>query len=93
MKKALFTGSCVALVTPFTEDGVNWDKLESLIEWHIAQGTDAILTCGQPDDPSDPGFTSQTELYSAGQLRPVRFTPDDVAAATVGTAQVVTGYR
>ncbi len=54
---------------------------------------DAILTYGQPDDPSDPGFTSQTELYSAGQLRPVRFTPDDVAAATVGTAQVVTGYR
>jgi 4-hydroxy-tetrahydrodipicolinate synthase len=52
MKKALFTGSCVALVTPFTEDGVNWDKLESLIEWHIAQGTDAILTCGTTGESS-----------------------------------------
>jgi 4-hydroxy-tetrahydrodipicolinate synthase len=52
MKKALFTGSCVALVTPFTEDGVNWDKLESLIEWHIAQGTDAILTCGPTGESS-----------------------------------------
>ena len=52
MKKALFTGSCVALVTPFTDDGVNWDKLESLIEWHIAQGTDAILTCGTTGESS-----------------------------------------
>ncbi len=52
MMKALFTGSCVALVTPFTEDGVNWDKLESLIEWHIVQGTDAILTCGTTGESS-----------------------------------------
>lgn len=52
MKKALFTGSCVALVTPFTEDGVDWGKLESLIEWHIEQGTDAILTCGTTGESS-----------------------------------------
>ena len=41
MKKTLFTGSCVALVTPFTSTGVDFDKLEELIEWHIKEGTDA----------------------------------------------------
>jgi 4-hydroxy-tetrahydrodipicolinate synthase len=46
MKKNLFTGSCVALVTPFTESGVDYEKLEELIEWHIKEGTDAILICG-----------------------------------------------
>lgn len=47
MKKPIFTGSGVAIVTPFTENGsVNYDKFEELIEWHIAEGTDAIIVCG-----------------------------------------------
>lgn len=46
MKKALFKGSCVALVTPFTENGVNYSKLEELIEFQINNKTDAILICG-----------------------------------------------
>lgn len=52
MKKPLFTGSCVALVTPFTDDGVNFEKLESLIEWQIKEGTDAILICGTTGEAS-----------------------------------------
>lgn len=52
MKKPLFIGSCVALVTPFTENGVNYDKLEELIEWHISEGTDAILICGTTGEAS-----------------------------------------
>lgn len=44
---AIFTGSGVAIVTPFTrENTVNFDKLATLIEWHIQQGTDAIIVCG-----------------------------------------------
>ena len=40
-------GSIVALVTPFDEDGsVNFDQLERLVEFHVEQGTDAILTLG-----------------------------------------------
>ncbi len=43
----LFTGSGVAIVTPFTEDNqVNFEKLGELIDWHIAQSTDAIIVCG-----------------------------------------------
>ena len=46
MKKPIFTGSGVAIITPFTEDGVNYNKMSELIEMHIAQGTDAIIVCG-----------------------------------------------
>lgn len=46
---ALFAGSGVALITPFTEKTefeVNFEKIAELIEWHIEQGTDAIIVCG-----------------------------------------------
>lgn len=43
----LVKGSIVALVTPFNEDGsVNFHKLGELIEFHIANHTDAILVLG-----------------------------------------------
>lgn len=46
MKTAPFTGSAVALITPFTESGVDFKKLDELIEFHIANKTDAIVVCG-----------------------------------------------
>lgn len=46
MKKPIFTGSGVAIITPFNEQGVDFDKFKELIEWHIAEGTDAIIVCG-----------------------------------------------
>ena len=46
-------GSIVALVTPFHADGsVNFDKLRELAEWHVASGTDAILTLGTTGESS-----------------------------------------
>ena len=52
MKKPLFTGSGVAIVTPFTEDGVDFEKLGELIEFHIAKKTDAIIICGTTGEAS-----------------------------------------
>lgn len=44
---AIFTGSGVAIITPFHEDGsVNYGKLEELIDFHCAHGTDSIIICG-----------------------------------------------
>lgn len=43
----IFKGSAVALVTPFTKDNkVDFDKLGELVEYQIANGTDAIVSCG-----------------------------------------------
>jgi len=43
---SIFQGSAVAIVTPFNEQGVNFKKLEELLEWHVKEGTDAIVICG-----------------------------------------------
>ena len=44
---AIFKGAGVAIVTPMYEDGkVNYDKLEELLEYQIANSTDAIIICG-----------------------------------------------
>ncbi len=52
MKKPLFTGSAVALVTPFNEKGVDYAKFEELIEYHIANQTDALVVCATTGESS-----------------------------------------
>ena len=48
-----FSGSYVALVTPFHADGsVNFDKLRELVNWQIAQGTDGIVALGTTGESS-----------------------------------------
>ena len=47
MADHIFTGSGVALITPISSDGtVNFKVLEELLEFHITNGTDAIIACG-----------------------------------------------
>lgn len=50
---AIFTGSGVAIVTPFKENKeVDFDKLGELIEFHIKNKTDAIIICGTTGEAS-----------------------------------------
>lgn len=47
MKNTLFTGSAVAIVTPFDERGnINFEAFASIIDYQIEHGTDAIVVCG-----------------------------------------------
>ena len=46
MKDILFTGSGVAIVTPFRGGAVNFPALGHLIDRQISGGTDAIIVCG-----------------------------------------------
>lgn len=52
MKKPLFIGSAVAIVTPFTDDGVDYASLAKLIEFQIKGGSDAIVICGTTGEAS-----------------------------------------
>ena len=52
MNNSVFTGAGVALVTPFTETGVDYQKLDELIEFQIAGGTDAIIITGTTGEAS-----------------------------------------
>ena len=42
----MFKGAIVAIVTPFKRGKVDEKALGDLIEWHISQGTNAIVPCG-----------------------------------------------
>lgn len=43
----MFRGSIVALVTPMSETGdVDFDAYESLLDWHLEQGTDGVVIVG-----------------------------------------------
>ena len=46
VKKVLFTGSGVAIVTPFKDGTVNMPAFGRLIDRQLAEGTDAIIVCG-----------------------------------------------
>lgn len=67
----VFKGSGVAIVTPFKEEGVNFEKLGELIEWHIKEGTDAIIICGTTGEAST---MTQEEQQAA-----IKFTVEKVA--------------
>lgn len=71
MKTPIFTGSAVAIITPFTENGVDFAKLEELIEFHIANSTDAIVICGTTGEAS----TMPDEEHKEA----IRFTVEKVA--------------
>lgn len=46
MRKPLFTGTGVAIVTPFLKDAIDWDAFGRLIDLQLKSGTDAIVVCG-----------------------------------------------
>ena len=48
----LFEGSGVAIVTPYTENGIDYGKLGELIDWQIENSTDAIIICGTTGESS-----------------------------------------
>lgn len=65
MKKTIFTGAGVAIVTPMKEDGsVNYDKLGELIEFQIKNGTDAIIICGTSGESATLSHEEHTKAVS-----------------------------
>ena len=53
-KTPIFTGSCTAIVTPYLENGVDYEKYAELIDFQYAGGTSAILVCGTTGENPHP---------------------------------------
>ncbi len=79
MRTPIFTGACVAIVTPFTEDGIDFEQLGNLIELQIAGGTNAICICGTTGESS----TQSMEEH----IQAIRFCSEKVA----GRVKVIAG--
>ena len=48
----MFKGVGTALITPFTNDGVDFDSYEKLINFQINNGADALIVCGTTGEPA-----------------------------------------
>lgn len=60
---SIFTGSGVAIVTPFNEDySINYSKLNELIDFHVENKTDAIIIGGTTGETSTMGIGEHVEL-------------------------------
>lgn len=70
MKTKIFEGSAVAIATPFIENKVNFKELKKLIEYQIANKTDAIVVCGTTGESST---MSEEEIFET-----IKFTVDTV---------------
>lgn len=60
---SIFKGSGVAITTPFKGDKVDYEKLGELLEWHIDEGTDAIVICGTTGESATMSNEEQKEDY------------------------------
>ncbi|ADC88690.1 dihydrodipicolinate synthase [Thermocrinis albus DSM 14484] len=71
----MFSGSIVALITPFKNGEVDYEALRNLVEFHIRGGTDAILVCGTTGEAPTLTFEEhekvieETVKYAAGRIK------------------------
>jgi len=52
MMTPLFKGTCTALATPFSQDGVDVKALEKLVRWQLGAGVSALVACGTTGEAS-----------------------------------------
>ncbi len=52
MKKIIFKGCGTAIITPFTNEGINFQEFEKLINDQIEGGVDSIIVCGTTGESS-----------------------------------------
>ena len=58
----MFKGSIVAIVTPFRNGAVDFEKLRELVEFQIAGGTDAIVPCGTTGEASTLDYEEHVDV-------------------------------
>ena len=73
---SIFEGSAVALVTPFTQEGIHFDALKRLLDFQLDNGTDALVICGTTGEPAtmtveEKHAVMQTAIQHVAGRRPV----------------------
>jgi len=61
---SIFTGSGVAIITPFNEKGINYDEFKKIIDFQLENNTDAILVCGTTGEPPTMSEDEKKEAIS-----------------------------
>lgn len=90
----MITGSLVAIVTPMHEDGrLDFERLRSLVDWHVEQGTDGIVIVGTSGESPTVGMDEHCELirvaveHAAGRIPVIAGTGANSTTEAVELAQ------
>lgn len=93
MKKPVFTGTCTALVTPFSNDGVDFEALFRLLDLQLAAGVEAVVLCGTTGEASTMSAEEQIEVirrgcaYVRGRMAVIAGTGSNATAHAVEISQ------
>ena len=62
IKSPVFKGSCTAIVTPFTETGVDYERLKANLDFQYENGTAAVVVCGTTGENATLSAEEHAEL-------------------------------
>ncbi len=86
---SIFKGAGTALVTPFTDTGINYAAFEALIEYQIENGIDALIVCGSTGEASTMSHEEKNSAFefvvkqAAGRVPVIAGTGTNNTAASV----------
>jgi 4-hydroxy-tetrahydrodipicolinate synthase len=98
MSSQVFSGTHVAIVTPFRDDGeIDWQAWSRLIDWHLASGTTGVVVGGTTGE--SPTLTEQelveltrrTRAQVAGRLQLIVGCGTNSTASTVERVRLYSG--
>lgn len=75
VKVPVFSGSCTAIVTPFSETGVDYERLKKNIDFQYENGSSALVVCGTTGEAATLSENEQEELlrvsvrHNAGRMK------------------------
>src|SRR5262245_21676661 len=61
----MFSGSIVAMVTPFRGGKVDWENLAALVDFHVDSGTTGIVACGTTGESATLNHTEHLDVVKA----------------------------
>ncbi len=85
----MFKGSIVALVTPFKDGNVDESAFRSMVDWHIEQGTDALVPCGTTGESPTLNHQEHMEVVEACINAAAGKVPVIAGAGSNSTAEAV----
>jgi 4-hydroxy-tetrahydrodipicolinate synthase len=85
----LFKGSMTAIITPFRDGHVDEKTLRSLVDWQIANGTDAIVVCGTTGEAATLAFEEQRAVIETAVNQASGRIPVIAGASSNATATAI----
>ena len=93
MKTPVFTGSCTAIITPYTESGIDYARLTRNLDFQYENGTAALVVCGTTGENATQSQDEHNELVrfvvneTAGRMRVIAGVGSNNTAAALRNAE------